>query len=115
MDMAHHIKVLLSDEIRAYDPDSPAARKVGQGAPMSPEWHRKTISDLMEALIEPVETEVHFSGGATLTCWSVTRSNGNYRVIYIPWADLFSLAVESKYGPVDIGVHGDAMGCFGSV
>ncbi len=115
MSMPGHIKVLLSDEIRAYDPDGPATRKVGQGEPMSPDWHRQTIRDFMEALIEPEETEVHFSGGATLTCWSVTRSNGAYRVIYIPWTGNFSLAVESKYGPVDIGVHGDAMGCFGSV
>jgi hypothetical protein len=48
-------------------------------------------------------------------CWTVTRSNGAYRVIWIPEAKVFSLAVESKYGPVDIGVHGDAIAVFGSI
>jgi hypothetical protein len=36
-------------------------------------------------------------------------------VLWLPWLDAFSLAVESRFGPVDINVHGDAIGCFSSV
>ena len=63
----------------------------------------------------PQEVEALFCGGITQTCWAVTRSNGAYRVIWVPSAEVFSLAVESKYGPVDIGVHGDAVAVYGSI
>ena len=58
---------------------------------------------------------VNFSGGITQTCWTVTRSNGCYSVIYLPTADYFSLCVDSDFGPLDIGVHGRAIDCFSSV
>ncbi|TMM51144.1 hypothetical protein [Sulfitobacter sabulilitoris] len=63
----------------------------------------------------PRAVTVNFSGGITQTCWSVTRGDGDYRVIYLPTAGYFSLCVESDFGPLDIGVHGPALGCFGSV
>nr|WP_322865733.1 hypothetical protein [Aquicoccus sp. G2-2]MEA1112991.1 hypothetical protein [Aquicoccus sp. G2-2] len=109
------ISALIAAELYDYDPDAGNLRTVGQVAPMSPVWHRKTISEFRAAMIEPEEVEVLFCGGMVETCFAVTRSDGAYRVIYIPWAGLFSLAVESKYGPVDIGVHGDAVSVFGTV
>ncbi|MGP6087302.1 hypothetical protein [Antarctobacter jejuensis] len=63
----------------------------------------------------PRPITVNFSGGQTGTGYSVTRSNGAYSVLYLPEAGLFSLCVDSIFGPVDIGVHGPALACFGSV
>ncbi len=74
-----------------------------------------TLADFRGHLQTPREVEVTFSGGITQTCWSVTRSNGDYTVIYMPTAGYFSLCVESAFGPLDIGVHGPAISCFGSV
>ncbi len=105
----------IAAELHDYDPDAGNMRSVGQVVPMSPEWHRLTLAEFRAALIEPQEVETLFCGGMVETCYSVTRSNGSYCVIYIPWANLFSLAVESKYGPVDIGVHGDAIAVYGSI
>ena len=109
------IKDLLEQELFDYDPDGGNLRSVGQVVPMPADWHRLLLKEFREALIEPAEVETLFSGGMTATCWAVTCSNGAYRVIYIPWAEVFSLAVESKFGPVDIGVHGDAVSVFGSI
>lgn len=67
------------------------------------------------ALRDPRPVTVNFSGGLTQKCWSVTRTNGDYRVIFLPLAGYFSLCVESDFGPLDIGVHGTAIGCFSSV
>jgi hypothetical protein len=74
-----------------------------------------TLEAFKSAVVEPRLVTVNFSGGLTQKCWNVTRSNGAYRVIYLPTAGYFSLCVESDFGPLDIGVHGDAIGCFGSV
>ena len=74
-----------------------------------------TLAAFRAALRVPREVTVNFSGGITQKCWSVTRSNGDYRVIYLPSAGYFSLCVESAFGPLDIGVHGEAMACFASV
>ncbi len=63
----------------------------------------------------PRPITVNFSGGMTDICYSVTRSNGAYSVLFLPSAGLFSLCVDSIFGPVDIGVHGPALACFGSV
>lgn len=63
----------------------------------------------------PREVAVQFSGGITQRCWSVSRGDGTYRVVYLPTTGYFSLCVESDFGPLDIGVHGPALGCFGSV
>jgi len=110
-----HIAALIESELHDYDPDAGNLRSVGQVVPMPPDWHRLLLAEFRAALIEPHEVEALFCGGMTQICWAVTRSNGSYRVIYIPSAELFSLAVESKYGPVDIGVHGDALSVFGSI
>ncbi|OWV42189.1 hypothetical protein CDZ97_12965 [Mameliella alba] len=63
----------------------------------------------------PRPITVNFSGGLTDTCYSVTRSNGAYSVLFLPKAGYFSLCVDSYFGPLDIGVHGPALGCFASV
>jgi hypothetical protein len=58
---------------------------------------------------------VNFSGGVTRKCYLVARSNGAYTLVYLPTEELFSLCVDSIFGPVDIGVHGPALDCFSSV
>ena len=63
----------------------------------------------------PERVEVTFSGGLVQDCWAVTRPNGPYQVIFMPKAGYFSLCVTSHFGPLDIGVHGAAIDCFGSV
>ena len=73
------------------------------------------LADFRAHLRPPREVAVNFSGGITQRCRSVTRTNGEYRVIYLPTAGYFSLCVESDFGPLDIGVHGPTLGCFGSV
>ena len=84
-------------------------------APRQTRQDRETVSAFREALVPPYDTEVHFSGGITQRCWTVTRSDGTYRVVYLPSAGYFALCVESALGPLDIGVHGPAMGCFATV
>ena len=106
MDKAGHsvpeqIKTLIAGEIAAY----PADDRCG--------W--MTLEAFKKNLREPRPVTVNFSGGITLKCWSVTRGDGCYRVIYLPTAGYFSLCVESDFGPLDIGVHGDAIGCYASV
>ncbi len=58
---------------------------------------------------------VTFAGGVEGTGWTVIRSDGCYSVLYLPGEDLFSLCVDSDFGPLDIGVHGGALACFASV
>ena len=74
-----------------------------------------TLVAFQRATCPPKRVEVQFSGGIMQTCWAVTQANGDYRVIYLPLAGYFSLCVESQFGPLDIGVHGSAIGCFSSV
>ncbi|WP_195819643.1 hypothetical protein [Roseobacter sp. MH60115] len=76
---------------------------------------QRTAEAMRGALCAPRKVRVNFSGGLTQECWSVTRGDGDYRVMYMPVAGYFSLCVESDFGPLDIGVHGSALGCFGSV
>lgn len=76
---------------------------------------RRTAEAFRETFRPPREITVNFSGGLMQTCWSVSRGDGTYRVVYMPRAGYFSLCVESDFGPLDIGVHGPALGCFGSV
>ncbi len=76
---------------------------------------QRTAEAFQKSLRAPRQIEVNFSGGITQTCWSVSRGDGTYRVVYMPRAGYFSLCVESDFGPLDIGVHGPALGCFGSV
>ena len=115
MSAAADITARIAAELHDYDPDAGNLRTVGQVVPMPAEWHRLLLKEFREAMIEPQEVEALFCGGITQACWAVTRSNGAYRVIWVPSAEVFSLAVESKYGPVDIGVHGDAVAVYGSI
>ncbi len=74
-----------------------------------------TLDAFRAASREPRLITVNFSGGVRQKCWSITRSDGTYRVVFLPRAGYFSLCVESDFGPLDIGVHGSAIGCFSSV
>lgn len=85
------------------------------GWPVQERSDRMTLADFRKAMVSPRKITVNFSGGITQKCWMVTRSNGDYRVIYLPTAGYFSLCVESFFGPVDIGVHGPAITCFSAV
>ncbi|MFK7838256.1 MAG: hypothetical protein AB8B60_18760 [Sulfitobacter sp.] len=76
---------------------------------------QRTAQAFVQTRRRPREIDVQFSGGITQRCWSVSRGDGTYRVVYLPTAGYFSLCVESDFGPLDIGVHGPALGCFGSV
>ena len=74
-----------------------------------------TMDAFRSAICEPRTITVNFSGGVHQKCWAVTRPDGTYRVVFMPRAGYFSLCVESDFGPLDIGVHGSAIGCFSSV
>lgn len=102
-----HIKRRLAAEIAGFDP-------VRHGHCIA-DWNTATLAAFEAALIEPERHLVNLPGGITDEAWVVTRSNGAYRVLWLPWADVFSLAVESRLGLVDINIHGDAIGCFSSV
>ena len=83
-------------------------------APTGGDWRVRVLPEFESALVEPEPVLVEFVG-ARQTCWAVTKSNGRYRVVYVPSADYFALVVDLKFGAVDISVHGPALGCFGSV
>ncbi len=102
-----HIKRRLAAEIAGFDPS-----RHGHGIA---DWNAATLKAFQNALIEPELRPVNLPGGLTDEAWVVTRSDGAYCVLWLPWADAFSLAVESRHGLVDISVHGDAIGCFSSV
>ncbi|MDW4498426.1 type II toxin-antitoxin system RelE/ParE family toxin [Sulfitobacter sp. D35] len=95
--------------------DALIAAELRDAAAGADRYLKRTAQDFELAREAPRELEVNFSGGITRRCWSVTGGDGTYRVIYLPQADYFSLCVESDFGPLDIGVHGSALGCFGSV
>lgn len=95
------IKMLIESEISEFDTTT------DEGA--------ATLGTFRQALCEPEQVTANFSGGVRQDCWTVTYSNGAYRVLFLPTAGYFSLCVESEIGPLDIGVHGKAIGCFSSV
>jgi len=101
LSVAQRIEAMIGDEIVE--------------APITTQAECNTLVAFQSALVPPFETTVNFSGGITQRCWSVTRTDGSYRVVYLPLAGYFSLCVESDFGPLDIGVHGPALGCFASV
>jgi hypothetical protein len=101
-----HIKALIDAEIDGFD----ATRHTG-----IKEWNEAILADFKAALIDPELMEVNLPGGVTDYAYAVTETKGPYRVFWLPWSDIFSLAVESRFGPCDISVHGDAIGCFASV
>lgn len=78
-------------------------------------WESRTLDDFLADLREPERVGVNFSGGAVVDCWIVIRDVGPYSVVYVPDRDVFSLAVASVFGPVDISVHGPALSCYASV
>lgn len=84
-------------------------------APTGSRVQWETLAAFQTARVRPFETTVNFSGGVIQRCWTVTRSDGAYRVVYLPRAGYFALCAESDFGPLDIGVHGPALGCFASV
>lgn len=69
----------------------------------------------LQARVHPSPITVNFSGGIRKICWNITKSDGTYRVVFLPVQGYFALCVDSDFGPLDIGVHGSALGCFGSV
>lgn len=95
------IKAIVCCEIDTYEVDT--------------EQKLATVMAFRAAFREPKLVTVNFSGGITQQCWSITKSDGSYRVVYMPTVGYFSLCVESDFGPLDIGVHGSAIGCFSSV
>jgi hypothetical protein len=101
-DLAPHIDRLIDTEI-------------AQALQSANRVERETARHFERLRRRPRQVTVTFSGGITQRCWSVSRGDGTYRVVYLPTADYFSLCVESDFGPLDIGVHGPARGCFGSV
>lgn len=101
-DIPDRISALIEAEVAGFDTSArPRACTLAEFQRMRVRRHRAVT--------------VNFSGGITQTCWTVTRSNGCYSVIYLPTADYFSLCVDSDFGPLDIGVHGRAIDCFSSV
>ena len=74
-----------------------------------------TLDAFRAAFCQPYEIMVNFAGGVRQSCWAITSSDGTYRVVYLPQLGVFSLVVESQLGPLDISVHGSAIGCFSSV
>ncbi len=102
LSIAERIDVLIDAEV---------AEARGSGDPVI----SATAEAFQQTRRAPREVTVNFSGGLTQRCWSVSRGDGTYRVVYLPTAGYFSLCVESDFGPLDIGVHGPALGCFGSV
>lgn len=109
-------------EVGVLDPDLNAMDRISdliaaevRTAPCKSLRDRMSLSEFQEALVPPHETVVNFSGAIRQRCWTVTRTDGTYRVVFLPMAGYFSLCVESDFGPLDIGVHGPAMGCFESV
>ena len=101
-DLADHVTRLVEAEIAAFDASDRAGRML--------------LEDFRRLRVRrPRPITVQFSGGIRQTCWSVTRSAGSYSVCYLPSAGYFSLCVDSDFGPLDIGVHGPAIGCFSAV
>lgn len=101
MNIPEHIDALLQTEY--------------QHLMTSGELDDATINEFFALRILSEKVVVNFSGGIQKECWTVTKSNGSYCVIYMPDAGYFSLCVDSALGPLDIGVHGPAILCFSSV
>ncbi len=100
-DIGAQVTSLVDREIAAYD-------RTRQGAEL-------LLAEFAKYRVRPREITVNFSGGITLKCWTVTRSNGAYSVVYLPSAGYFSLCVDSDFGPMDIAVHGPALDVFAAV
>ncbi|WP_425072081.1 hypothetical protein [Sagittula sp. S175] len=95
------VKTLVDAELAAHPRDSQADRML--------------IEDFTRLRARHRAITVNIPGGHTQTGILVTRSNGAYTLVYMPEVALFSLCVDSMFGPVDIGVHGPALACFSSI
>lgn len=100
--ISDHVTRLVEEELAGFVVQSRADRMLLEG------FARLRVR-------RPRPITVNFSGGLTGTCYSVTRSDGDYSVLFMPMPGYFSLCVDSVFGPLDIGVHGPALGCFASV
>lgn len=100
-DTAQIVTQLVDQEVTAFD--------------VTEQGNRALLDQFKKLRVRPRRITVNFSGGITQKCWTVTRSDGMYSVIYLPTAGYFSLCVDSDFGPLDIGVHGPAISCFASV
>jgi len=98
---AKDVEAIIDREVAEFDASTPSAAA--------------TLAAFKDARRKPKLVTVNFSGGITSKCFAVTWTNGDYRVVYLPTAGYFSLCVESDLGPLDIGVHGSAIACYGSV
>jgi len=74
-----------------------------------------TLDAFRAAYCEPHLITINVAGGVRQKCWAITKTDGTYRVVYLPQSGFFSLCADSDLGPLDIGVHGSAIGCFISV
>lgn len=107
--------MLLDPDLSLEDRISDLIQVEMDDANIETETDLRSLVAFQNALVHPFKTTVTFSGGITQVCWTVTRTDGTYRVVFMPVAGYFSLCVESDFGPLDIGVHGPAMGCYASV
>ena len=78
-------------------------------------FEEATKEAFLKVRVHPSPITVNFRGGITKICWNITKSDGTYRVVFLPEQGYFSLCVDSDFGPLDIGVHGSALACFSSV
>ncbi len=100
-EILHVIDQLLQEELKGFGNQS--------------KMDSATREAFLGARVRPSEITVNFSGGITKVCWNATKSDGTYRVVFLPEQGYFSLCVDSDFGPRDIGVHASALGCFSSV
>ena len=80
-----------------------------------PVWRASMLAAFRDVLIEPSAEMVSFSGGFQNECWAITRTLGDYHVVFMPKADYFSLVLETQIGPIDISVHGSAIAVFSTL
>ena len=113
--IARDVSRIVAREIALYDPVTEALKASRNGSQANAIWYENNLRAFQEALIDPQEVTVHFAGGFEQLCWSVTRTDGRYRVIYIPRAGYFALVMESAIGPLDMAVHGKALDVFASI
>ena len=96
------IEAMLADEMAGYDVSTRAGAL--------------TLADFRARRVRrPRPVRVQFAGAVERVCWTVTRSDGCYSVLFVPGDEVFALCVDSDFGPLDIGVHGRALACFASV
>ena len=76
--------------------------EVKAASQMTPQ-DRGTVSSFRDALVQPYDTEVNFSGGTMQRCLTVTRTDGTYRVVYMPVAGYFPCASRARLARSTLG------------